>query len=151
MHTAGLEIEYRISAHIKNAAIGAENGLPMMMWEEWLQSPGMAQPKRCSMAEEILTSMMAARTCAHQLCQDALVTCVVDVSKLLQNSHDLLLSLDLVSSSRCPMSSLCCRILLLQPSKSMSSLAFLASIGHELGGVEVKIGIIVREQASAGG
>ena len=42
VHTAELEIEFRVSAFIKEAAIGAENGLPLLEWEQWLRLPILA-------------------------------------------------------------------------------------------------------------
>ena len=73
------EWDLRLMAAIKSAALGAKGGLDPLPHEKWLMD--FSEVKTCSVPEQILAPMKAARSCAHEILSNIEIECFADIVK----------------------------------------------------------------------
>ena len=73
------EWDMRLMTGIKNAALGAKNGLEPLPYERWLMD--FSQVAACEVPEEILAPMRAARAVANEMLAGVELECFADIVK----------------------------------------------------------------------
>lgn len=86
-------LTHRLSAFIKDLALGKVKGLPILRYEAWILDRK-DQDDTCEVPWHLLQAMVSARACAQEMLVDPSLACLADMQRQLRNNSSLLLSMD---------------------------------------------------------